>query len=168
MSQFSVEQLQRMEKERIEKSNIGYINDALIDRWSIVFILMILSIVLFLLLVKKGQVKWAFAPIAVTSAVGLYVANSSARIRKNEFGNLIYGKGENDCGFSTDFNSKEIDGLLMPGSSVPQIYKTVNGTDLKVSKDGFVSPVGFGTRVINRLGNGGYQNEAPDDCWKVK
>ena len=128
---------------------------------------MVIAVVVSILLISKNKVKFAAIPLAISIIPFAYVTTRPSRIRRNDYNDQLYFKGENDCGFKIG-DYKEIDGVMIPGLPQTPIYKTSNGTDLIIDKDGNVYPAGFGSRVINSLSSAGYLNEAPDECWEVK
>lgn len=142
-----------------EKENKGWVY----DRYSIITVMFIISVVLFFILVKQGKVKWAFVPITFVGAIGIVNTLSPGCIRKNDYTGEILYKGENDCGLNSE-PKKHVDGIYLKG----KYYKTANGTDIKIDKTGNVKPVGFGSKMINSLSGAGYLNEAPDECWLIK
>lgn len=140
-----------------EKENKGWVY----DRWSIVFTIMVIAVIVSILLISKNKVKYSWTPIGFSVVPLAITAMRSGRIRKNDYTGEIRYKGENDCGLSSE-PKKHIDGIYLKG----KYYKTANGTDIKIDKTGSVKPVGFGSKMINSLSGGGYINEAPDECWK--
>jgi|SRR5690554_2898362 len=140
-----------------EKENKGWVY----DRWSIVFTIMVIAVIVSILLISKNKVKYSWVPVGFSVVPLAITAMSSGRIRKNDYTGEILYKGENDCKFTAEPKTK-IDGLRIQD----KIYKTANGTDIKIDKTGSVKPVGFGSKMINSLSGGGYLNEAPDECWK--
>ncbi|MCO5258668.1 MAG: hypothetical protein M9916_00815 [Crocinitomicaceae bacterium] len=170
MSLISEEQRKKIERENTERVNNQLVNTPLIDRWSIVFVLIIVSIILFFIILKKGNIKYAFVPLVASSITGMVIASSSARIRRNEYEGLMYYKGEKDCGLS-DTPTQKIDGVMIkrnigPGTYQERIFKAPNGTDIKIDKEGNVSFIGFGSRFVSKIGGGGYLPNIPDECWK--
>src|SRR5690554_4150819 len=131
------------------------------DRYSVVFVIMALCVIISALLIKNKSIKWASVPLAVSIIPFAYLTLSSGRIRRNDYTGEILYKRENDCGLSIE-PKKHIDGIYLKG----KYYKTANGTDIKIDKTGNVKPVGFGSKMINSLSGAGYLNEAPDECWK--
>lgn len=168
ISDEQAQEAERLNEERIRKQKV---NSLMIDRWSVFFILFILSIVLFFVILKKGSLKYGLIPLATPLVVyGLIVGKGSGRIRKNEYEGLMYYKGENDCGLSSE-PLKDIDGIIIkkqvaPGQYQERIFKAPDGTDIKIDKDGNVSFIGFGSKIISKMRGGGYLPEAPDECWK--
>lgn len=144
-----------------DKENKGLVY----DRWSISIVIFVMAILLAIYLITKHKVKYSWIPIAGSVIPLAITAMSPGRIRRNEYEVEIFIKGENDCGFKKGLDYNAIDGVMIPGTSNPPIYKTANGTDIKIDKAGNVKPVGFGTAFINKLDGAGYLNEAPDECW---
>jgi hypothetical protein len=71
-------------------------------------------------------------------------------------------KGENDCKFSR-LEKIEIDGIKVKGKR----YKFVNGTDICLNEKEEVVPCGFGSSIMQCLGDGGPEPKSiqTDSCW---
>jgi hypothetical protein len=139
----------------------------LIDRWSVIFVLALLSIISFFIIARKIDIKYAPIPSAITSILAIIVACSSARIRKNEYKGKILYKAENDCGFSPKVSTK-IDGVLIVKESSKEVFKAPNGTDIKIDKNGNVTYVGFGSKIISNTLRAGYLTKKLGECWEEK
>lgn len=145
-----------MNEENKEKQ---LVSDTVIDRYSILIVMLIISLILIIPLIKSEKIKlyWAFIPSFVTFGLLGLNAVSSSRIRRNEYDGEIYTKGENDCGFKVMADYKAIDGVMIQGTSKPPIYKTADGTDITIDKNGIIHPAGFGSRII--IKSRGFKNK---------
>jgi hypothetical protein len=143
------------------------------DRWSFVLIMLIISVAVFLLFAKfrfYGGLGIAASGLAIA-----FLSKQPGRIHRNSYKGTVLYKGETDCGFSTT-PTTTIDGLAIVKThsnnlefyTEKQVYKTANGTDIVIDAAGNVQPCGFGTLLINKLDNAGYQNGVtPDGCWVI-
>lgn len=133
--------------------------DAKIDRYSALFVMFAIGIILFVFLNDKNK-NWGLLLIILTSVLGLLTVNSAARVRQQSFDGDVEYKGENDCGFSPT-PKKEIDGLKINN----QLFKAGNGTDIVIDQSGAIKPAGFGSWIMIKASKGGYLHAAPDKCW---
>ncbi|MBN4049690.1 hypothetical protein JYT36_00520 [Bacteroidales bacterium AH-315-N07] len=140
------------------------------DRYSKAFLIMSGSALLTMYFFRIG--KNNLIPISGIILIGsltyiLYLMKKKPAIlhfTKKQTKNLdIEYKGEDDCGFNKEYKS-EIDGLRLKGKR----YKYVNGTDVCITKENNIVPCGFGSRIMQFIGDGGKEPKSIQnkECWE--
>jgi len=129
-----------------------------LDRWSIVFLLLLLAVVVFFISRKASAILFVIGGVFM-----FFTARSGARILSIE--NPLIGGGaycykpENGAAqplplTTPQYQKLTIDGIKLPGNNM--VYKTANGTDVTINGTQ-IHPAGFGSAFINALDNAGYK-----------
>lgn len=146
-------------------------NSWYLDRWSVVFLLLLLAVIVFFISRKVG-----FFIGSVSMLAGLANAFSGARILNIENPVLVgsaycykpkKGTAQPLPLFTPQYQNLTIDGIKTPADTM--IYKTANGTDVVIIGTQ-VKPAGFGSALINKLDNAGlkpqtYFAQKNDTTW---
>lgn len=142
------------------------------DRYSIAFIIAIISLVLGGYFFRQGKTSLAGACVGFSLLYLSYLFFQPAKMHLDKEIDAIADdalliKKEDGCGFeAAPINKiiKDLDGAKR-ANGLP--YKFVNGADIKAGGDPYFKPMSFGSNIMQWLGKGG-ENPASiqnDPCW---
>ena len=138
------------------------------DRYSKTFLVMLGSALLSAYLYRNGKGNLAaavFIPFIFSSGYLAYLFTQPAILHLSDEQKMRLNheyKGENDCKFSRQ-EKTEVDGIKVKGKR----YKFVNGTDVCMNEKDEVVPCGFGSSIMQFVGDGGLEPKSIqyDNCW---
>ncbi|MCO5258669.1 MAG: hypothetical protein M9916_00820 [Crocinitomicaceae bacterium] len=122
----------------------------------------IVLVAIALFLFSKGKNKAAGA-IGMFGGMALFVPLFLSGRLNGDLPDGTTIKDESGCGF-TGSNPTKIDGIKLNGKR----FKVVNGADVYINNQGEIKPCGFGSALMLKIGNGGYEPKSiqNDECWK--
>lgn len=155
------------------------------DRYSNAFTLLSTGFVLSLVMFKfKTKIPAAIALligiIGMFYLLYLYFQKARLHLNPNQISatgvvqpivNVIEVKTETGCKFSLDKQISNngtltnIDGIRIGATG--KRYKAVNGVDIYLANNNLFYPIGFGSAIMQAIGQGGYEPPAiqNDTCW---
>ncbi|HRI28151.1 MAG TPA: hypothetical protein PK239_14705 [Chitinophagales bacterium] len=155
------------------------------DRYSVAFIFLFVGLILSLALFRlNNKLPAALCLIMPTSYLAfLYFQKARLHLKEHQYNPIgieppvakyIKMKPETGCQFMGIENIDKngtitgIDGIRIDwGENRGNRYKIVNGADVYLSDQQLFIPMGFGSALMQKIGNGGYEPKSiqNDKCW---